>query len=130
MYNAVTVIGKYSGELAFYGAGAGKLPTAAAVVADIINSRRHNGFMGYYWTSEKLKLIDFDDIPENYFIRAASNEKLIRKIFDDNVVIFASDYYKDQLAFLTVGITGRDLKYKLSELEKSVKVYSKFLFQN
>ena len=39
--NAVLVRGDKMGDLMFYGAGAGKLPTASAVVADMVSAARH-----------------------------------------------------------------------------------------
>jgi len=41
VYNAIAVRGDAIGEVMFYGQGAGKLPTASAVVADIIDALRH-----------------------------------------------------------------------------------------
>ena len=42
-YNAIFVKGNMSGETMYYGSGAGKLPTAAAVVGDIIDIVKMKG---------------------------------------------------------------------------------------
>ena len=57
VFNAVTVIGDSVGEVVFYGRGAGKLPTASAVVADIIDCAKH---------LEARKYISWDEGFEGY----------------------------------------------------------------
>ena len=41
VFNAITVIGDATGDVMFYGKGAGKYPTASAVVADVIDAAKH-----------------------------------------------------------------------------------------
>ena len=41
VFNAISICGDAIGEVMFYGRGAGKLPTASAVVADVIDAARH-----------------------------------------------------------------------------------------
>ena len=41
VFNAVFVNGNMLGDAMFYGSGAGKLPTASAVVGDIVDAARH-----------------------------------------------------------------------------------------
>jgi len=41
VFNAITVRGDAIGDVMFYGRGAGKLPTASAVVADVMDAARH-----------------------------------------------------------------------------------------
>ena len=56
----------------FYGSGAGKLPTASAVVADIIEAVQnmdHNVPLG--WTDEKQEILPMDQTKFRYFIRFA-----------------------------------------------------------
>ena len=59
VFNGILVRGKVSGELMFYGKGAGKLPTAGAVVSDIIDigSRGNNQPIQPIWTTDSTKLI-------------------------------------------------------------------------
>lgn len=72
VYNAVMVKGNMVGTVMFYGSGAGKLPTASAVVADLmetaVNSDR-NVPMG--WTNEKLSVAPVEEETFRYFIRFA-----------------------------------------------------------
>ena len=56
--NGIVVHGNALGDTMFYGAGAGKLPTASAVVADIIDAAKH---------TKARKYLDWDEAPEGYF---------------------------------------------------------------
>lgn len=50
VFNGIMVNGNAIGEVVFYGPGAGKLPTASAVVADIIDCLRNDRNREYFWT--------------------------------------------------------------------------------
>lgn len=57
VYNAVMVRGDAIGDVVFYGKGAGKLPTASAVVADVIDCAKH---------IDTRKLLCWEDATEGY----------------------------------------------------------------
>ncbi len=71
VYNGVLVTGKTVGRIMFYGAGAGKLPTANAVVSDIVEIARGNleRNIPFGWGGEKQQLLDFGKETFRYFIR-------------------------------------------------------------
>lgn len=70
-FNAVIVTGNALGDALFYGTGAGSIPTASAVVGDIIDAARHKSApRGIGWTDEALPLGDPDALPSRWFIRA------------------------------------------------------------
>ena len=70
--NAVLVRGNVLGEAMFYGPGAGKLPTASAVVSDIIDAIKHlNDNVEIQWTAEKLPLADIKLSEKKFFVRVA-----------------------------------------------------------
>ena len=71
--NAVLVRGNAVGETLFYGAGAGRMPTASAMVADILDTmRRGNGRKFIEWGPEKPGcLVAPDDVPARWFVRCA-----------------------------------------------------------
>ena len=59
----------------FYGSGAGKLPTASAVVGDIVEAAKNpNRSMMATWTSEKLELEEKADTTKRFFVRVKGNE--------------------------------------------------------
>ena len=72
VFNAIAVTGNAIGDVMFYGRGAGKLPTASAVVADVIDIAkdlkrdRHNG-----WASGSPDLVVSDDgLTSKWYVRA------------------------------------------------------------
>ncbi|MBR1660583.1 MAG: homoserine dehydrogenase [Oscillospiraceae bacterium] len=69
--NAVVVTGNAVGDCLFYGAGAGRMPTASAVVADVIDAmRRGNGRKFIDWGPERPELwVDPREVPERWYVR-------------------------------------------------------------
>jgi len=60
-YNAISVTGKLAGNMMFYGKGAGKLPTAAAIITDVVMCVRHpDKFIGRGWGLEKHLVSPFE----------------------------------------------------------------------
>lgn len=70
VFNAVSVKGNMLGDSMYYGSGAGKLPTASAVVADVVEAAR---FMGMHleteWEEEKAALADMPSSRRKFFVR-------------------------------------------------------------
>lgn len=67
--NGVLVDGEESEELLFTGPGAGKLPTASAVVADVVEAVIYSDRTVYGgWTDEKLQVEDISGIRRQYLI--------------------------------------------------------------
>ncbi|WP_349674782.1 homoserine dehydrogenase [Lacrimispora sp.] len=70
VYNGILVKGNMLGTSMFYGSGAGKLPTASAVVADIIEALKNPGHhvrMG--WDGNRLNISAMDSVSFRYFVR-------------------------------------------------------------
>lgn len=70
VYNGIVVKGNMLGTSMYYGSGAGKLPTASAVVADIIEAvqnKGHNVPIG--WSNEKQPIADMATAAYRYFVR-------------------------------------------------------------
>ncbi len=63
VFNAICVVGDATDEVMFYGKGAGKMPTASAVVADVIDCVKHRKARKYlYWEPAKKGMIaDYHD---------------------------------------------------------------------
>ncbi|MCH5275430.1 MAG: homoserine dehydrogenase [Lachnospiraceae bacterium] len=73
VFNAVFVKGNMLGDSMYYGRGAGKLPTASAVVSDVIDCARHIGkVIMCFWDNEDAKLLNIDDIERKFFFRIKS----------------------------------------------------------
>ena len=60
VFNAVYVHGNMLGDSMYYGRGAGKLPTASAVVSDVVDCARHQGkTIMCFWDEEKVDAVFF-----------------------------------------------------------------------
>ena len=95
VFNIVKVTGDAIGDVAFYGRGAGKLPTASAVVADVIDCVKHLSARKYlFWEDAKENYIaDCDAVVYNYMVVAPKSEvdKMSNaKIFGDSAVYMAN----------------------------------------
>ena len=72
--NGIYIHGNVIGNVMFFGAGAGKLPTASAVVADVVDSVKHKGKnVMTVWSVEKLELGDADEEVRKFFVRVKGN---------------------------------------------------------
>lgn len=84
VFNAIFVRGNMVDETMFYGKGAGKLPTASAVAADVVDCVKHTGKnIKILWNPEKLTLSDLGSFERQYFVRmpAETEEKVIEEAF-------------------------------------------------
>lgn len=87
--NAIFVRGNVLGEVMFYGAGAGKLPTASAVVSDVVDAVKHMGTnIMTIWSENKLELMPIEDVRARFFVRIKDSveEKLALDIFGGEII--------------------------------------------
>ena len=91
--NGIVVRGNAIGDVMFYGAGAGKLPTASAVVADVIDSVKHiNSRKLISWDNEDLSVIaDPDSLKSGWYIRTGSPAQSVTKAFPQAELIGTKD---------------------------------------
>lgn len=77
VFNAIFVHGNMLGDAMFYGSGAGKLPTASAVVADVIEAAKYpRQSMMTVWSEEKMVLEDKSERENRFFVRVKGTEAL------------------------------------------------------
>ena len=105
VFNAIFVHGNVLGDAMFYGSGAGKLPTASAVVSDVVEAAKNlNRNVMTMWKEEKLRLEDKSSMKRRFFIRMKGNveEKIedIRYSFGD-VEIVKVDGLDGEFGFVT-----------------------------
>ena len=111
--NAVLVKGNMLGDVMFYGAGAGKLPTASAVVSDIIDIvKAKEGTVPIEMASEGLSLDDIGSLKSRYFIRAKKSREL-EKAFDE---ILYLEEIPDEAACITGEMTSGGLEEKTKDI--------------
>ncbi len=119
VFNAILVRGNAVGDAMFYGRGAGKLPTASAVVADILDIAQGNA-RGALWTEEGSDFMsDISDSVSTWFVRAESGyEKAAEQQFGS----IALKYVKDsEFAFITPCLTEKELTEKTAEMGGMIK---------
>lgn len=68
VYNAVSVTGDYVGDLLFCGQGAGALPTASAVVGDIVDVIKYKPSHNVWKNVGESRLVDYNEIESGYFV--------------------------------------------------------------
>ncbi len=82
VFNAVFVRGNMLGDAMFYGSGAGSLPTASAVVADVVELARHIGrHIELEWRPERLEIADYRQQQGRFFVRAKADRTEIERVF-------------------------------------------------
>ena len=121
VFNAILLKGNMLGDVMFYGRGAGKLPTASAVVSDIVEAVKHKNInLGIGWSEDKQELIDIDDVDVKKFVRVEYNDKAeakaeVEKIFGVSEIMefFGMD---NEFAFVTNKAKEGEINSKLNEL--------------
>lgn len=116
VFNAIFVKGNLLGDVMFYGAGAGKLPTASAVVSDVVDATKHLGTnIMTIWNNEKLELADINEMEQRFFVRVPSGEEnKAREIFGHIEEVPAG--LVGDFGFITDTISERQYKEKSGEL--------------
>jgi homoserine dehydrogenase len=120
VFNGIYVRGNMLGDTMYYGRGAGKLPTASAVVSDVIDCARHQGKnIMCFWDAERVELSSIDDITRKFFVRIKGNVEeetaKVEEVFGKVTVIKVPEL-KDEFAFITTVISEKDFKEKAENL--------------
>ena len=115
VFNGIFVHGNVLGDAMFYGSGAGKLPTASAVVADIVDMVKHiNTNIFIDWSSEKMELLDYKASQNAFFVRTTSSKADVEAVFGN--VSYVEAAVEGEIGFTTEKMTEADFE------EKSAKV--------
>lgn len=105
VFNSIFVHGNMLGDAMFYGSGAGKLPTASAVVGDVIEEARNlDRNLGVMWTQEKLALEDMKEVERRFFVRMKGSLETMRRSVDDAfgaVQYVRAEGLEDEFGFVT-----------------------------
>ena len=110
VFNGIFVNGNVIGDVMFYGAGAGKLPTASAVLSDIIDTVKHKDkHIRLGWSEgQEGYLLDAKTLPSRFYVRLskteAAPETFAKKGYD--VITLDGEKYKDEFAVVTPEMTG------------------------
>ncbi|MGI5962925.1 MAG: homoserine dehydrogenase [Lawsonibacter sp.] len=119
VFNAISVTGNAIGDVMFYGRGAGKLPTASAVVADVIDiakdlrKDRHNS-----WGPGAPDLVVSSDIlTSRWYVRANASVDQARLACGEIQPLARSGAPAGEVAFLTAPMTEPQVRDKLEGME-------------
>lgn len=100
VFNAVMIRGNAVGEVMFYGRGAGKLPTASAVAADIMDAAQHRGKrknIGWEpWREGSTS--GMEDLTMACYFRVKDSIRAVEKIFPGSEILSAAE---EEVAFIT-----------------------------
>ena len=121
VFNAISVTGNAIGDVMFYGRGAGKLPTASAVVADVIDiakdlkkDRRNQWGPG----AEDL-VVSSDILSSRWYVRMKGSLGQARDVLGQLQPLAWSGAPVDEAAFITQPMTAPELHEKLAGQEVS-----------
>jgi len=122
VFNGVFVKGNMLGDTLFYGKGAGKLPTASAVVADVIEAARNKGNnVPVIWSDEKLELDAYDNIKNRFFVRIKETPSIVEKVSECFGEIKPLDIgIEGECAFITNVMTEKEFNKCVESLPELI----------
>ena len=122
VFNAIFVHGNVLGDAMFYGSGAGKLPTASAVVADIVDIAKHlNRNILIDWSSKKLELVDYKKAENVFFVRTTADKAKIESAFG-NAAFVEVEGITGEIGFVTTSMKEDTFAAKAAELGNVLSV--------
>ena len=122
VFNAVFVRGNMLGDAMFYGSGAGKLPTASAVVGDIVDMVKHmHTNIILNWDETPAKLADYKNSETRFFVRTKASKAEITEIF--GIVEFVDiEELNDEIGFVTLTMNEREYEEKAARLSSVLQM--------
>ena len=127
-FNGIMVRGDCTGDVVFYGKGAGKLPTASAVVADVVDCCKHLKTRKFlFWTDGNGgNIIPYTESVTAMYIRANTTMEVAKEVFGCVDKIEKADSPEGEVAFVTAQLPYGEILEKISALEsKGAKIISK-----
>jgi homoserine dehydrogenase len=116
-FNGIMVRGDCTGDVVFYGKGAGKLPTASAVVADIVDCCKHLKARRFlFWADgDGSNIIDWRDSVSAMFVRLTGDDAVAKaeKVFGEITTVSGDN----ELGVLTGEMSYREFESKCQALE-------------
>ena len=120
-FNGIMVRGDCTGDVVFYGKGAGKLPTASAVVADVIDCCKHLKTRKFlYWADGNGKnILPWEESSRAMYVRANGSNvaEKAEKLFGEVTVINKADAPANEKAFVVKAMPYNEFAEKIAQLE-------------
>ena len=127
VFNGILVDGDATGQVLFYGKGAGKLPTASAVISDVIDCAKASGTIDtLFWQAGSVEacsrqLLDWQQIPARFYLRLRLSDPqqlaYISLLLDEYKLLSRPDQPKTEIALVTSTMTRRCLQEILAQLQ-------------
>ena len=125
VFNGAMTHDDMTDNLMFYGRGAGMLPTATAVVADVLDIVKNiDKEQKFIWSNEEnINIIDFNDTKSSFFVRSTGTAEAINDIFGK--VKFVDKIIDNETAFIT-DVISEQVFCELTETaeQKGIKIIS------
>lgn len=116
VFNAIFIHGNMLGDAMFYGSGAGKLPTASAVVADMVDIAKHaHKNIPVKWKPEKLELMDYRQSQNRFFVRTSDSKEKAEEVFGEVEVVSVPEL-KGETGFLTSSMKEGEFEEKAKKI--------------
>src|SRR5699024_939117 len=119
VFNAIAVRGNAIGDVMFYGRGAGKLPTASAVVADVIDAAKHRDEKKRMFWSEGGEdvAVSPTDLESAWYIRVEGTAEQVKAAFPERTLLARAGAPEGEFALVTEPMTRAVLDGRLSGLK-------------
>ncbi len=133
VFNGILVRGDSTGDVVFYGKGAGKLPTASAVVADVIDCVKHLSARKYlYWSDGSEDDVEpYGETVFSVYIRAQADDtgaalEKVKGFFTDVKPLTRNGAPKNEFAFTTGNMKSSDIENAVKAAgENGIRILSK-----
>ena len=115
VFNAIAVRGNAIGDVMFYGRGAGKLPTASAVVADVIDAAKHRDEKKRMFWAEggDDTAVPPDGLESRWYLRG-TGVQAAEAAFPDSTRLSRPGAPADEFALVTPPMTRAALEARLT----------------
>ena len=119
VFNAILVRGDATGDVVFYGKGAGKLPTASAVVSDVIIAAKEKSTtrMMSWEDSEQNFIVPESEISNSFYVRANAGKADVEKLFGNVRYLSRENAPSGEVAFITDVINEKTFAEKCSNID-------------
>ena len=116
VFNAIAVKGNAIGDVMFYGRGAGKLPTASAVVADVIDAAKHRDEKKRVFWAEggEDTTVSPDGLASAWYVRGSGDAGAVQAALPGARLLARADAPAGEFALLTGPMTRPELDGKLA----------------
>jgi len=124
VFNGILVRADATGDVVFYGRGAGKLPTASAVIADIVNAaKEHTTDRAVQWIDDgKNHILDYKQDATAMYLRLQGTEETLtaaEELFGEIKLLSRDGQPENEYAFVTPVMTGSAFDAAAEKLQQN-----------